>query len=414
MGAEQDMGGVDHKAIWAGHRVIIHLDMDAFFAAVEQMINPELRGRPVIVGGTPDSRGVVSTCSYEARNYGVHSAMPMKRAYELCPDAVFIDTSGGKYSFMSVEVVNILKQFTPYVESVSIDEAFMDISGVWKRYGSPKKTAESIKEKIKEKLCLTASVGIAPNRLVAKMASGSNKPDGLVIIQPHEVQQFLWVQPVEHLWGVGPKSTEALNKQGIKTIGELAKAPESKLRKMFGVLGPGLIKMARGEGVEDVRESHIDYDAKSMGHEHTFHRDTDDEDRVTGLLLYLCDKVSRRLRCSGCEARTVTLKVRKSNFKLLTRAMTLKNYIDDERAIFINAKKLLLKNRFLDRPIRLIGVSVSNLRKKESLYYDDLLERSNSENRRKELDKLLDRLRDRHGEESIFFAGTRLNRFDYP
>jgi DNA polymerase-4 len=290
----------------------------------------------------------------------------------------------------------------------------MDITAVWRRYGSPGKTAEAIKERIKEKLGLTASVGLAPNRFVAKMASSSNKPDGLVIIQPHEVQQFLWVQPVEHLWGVGPKSTEALNKQGIKTIGELAKTPESKLKKMFGILGPGLVRMARGEGAQDVRESHIDYDAKSMGHEHTFHRDTNDEGRVTGLLLYLCDKVSRRLRCSGCEARTITLKVRKSNFKLLTRAMSLKSYIDDERAIYVIAKKLLIKNRFLDQPIRLIGVSVSNLREKSTPYYDDLFERSNSENRRKELDKLLDELRDIHGEESIFFAGTQMGRFDYP
>jgi len=261
MGFKQDMGGVDHNSIWEGHKVIIHLDMDAFFAAIEQMINPDLRGRPVIVGGTPDSRGVVSTCSYEARNYGVHSAMPMKRAYELCPDAVFIDTSGGKYSYMSVEVMNILKDFTPNVEAVSIDEAFMDITSVWRRYGSPRKAAEAIKREIKEKLGLTASIGVAPNRLAAKMASSSNKPDGLVIIQPHEVQQFLWVQPVEHLWGVGPKSTEALNNQGIRTIGDLAKASDTKLKNMFGILGPGLIRMARGEGPDDVRESHIDYHA---------------------------------------------------------------------------------------------------------------------------------------------------------
>jgi DNA polymerase-4 len=414
MGAEQDMGGVDHKAIWEGHKVIIHLDMDAFFAAIEQLINPELRGRPVIVGGTPDSRGVVSTCSYEARNYGVHSAMPMKRAYELCPNAVFIDVSGGKYSYMSVEVVKILREFSPYVESVSIDEAFMNITAIWRRYGSPRKAAGAIKAKIKEKLGLTASVGVAPNRFVAKMASSSNKPDGLVVIQPREVQQFLWVQPVEHLWGVGPKSTEAMNKQGIKTIGDLAKAPEGKLKKMFGILGPGLVRMAKGDGADDVRESHIDYDAKSMGHEHTFHRDTKDFDRVTGLLLYLCDKVSRRLRVSHSEARTVTLKVRISNFKLLTRAMSLKNYIDDEKAIYTIAKKLLMKNRFLDNPIRLIGVSVSNLREKESVLYDDLLEKCKSQNQRIELDKLLDNLRDIHGEDSVFFAGTQLNRFDYP
>ena len=408
------MGGVDHKTIWEGHKVIIHLDMDAFFAAIEQMINPELRGKPVIVGGTPDSRGVVSTCSYEARNYGVHSAMPMRRAFELCPDAVFIDTSGGKYSYMSVEVEKILREFSPYVEPVSIDESFMDITGIWKKYGSPRKTAEAIKKAIRDKLGLTASVGVAPNRFIAKMASASNKPDGLVVIQPHEVQQFLWVQPVEHLWGVGPKSSEALKKQGINTIGELANASEAKLKKMFGIMGPGLVKMANGEGPSDVRESYIEYEAKSIGHEHTFHRDTNDVDRVTGLLLYLCDKVSRRLRNSGCEARTVTLKVRKSNFKRLTRAITLNEYIDDERAIFTAAKNLLHKNRFLDKPIRLIGVSVSHLRKKESVFYDDLLVRSNSPNRRKNLDDILDTLRDIHGEDSIFFAGTQLHRFDYP
>ncbi len=408
------MGGIGESSAWEGSKVIIHLDMDAFFAAVEQMINPDLKGKPVIIGGNANSRGVVSTCSYEARNYGVHSAMPMKRAYELCPHAVFIDTSGGKYSYMSVEIIKILKDFAPYVEAVSIDEAFMDITSVWKRYGSPRKTAEAIKARIKEKLGLTASVGIAPNRQVAKIASSSNKPDGLVEIKPGQVQQFLWVQPVNHLWGAGPKTTEALNKQGIKTIGELAKASEKDLKNMFGIMGPGLIKMANGEGPDEVRESHIDYDAKSMGHEHTLHRDTKDYDRITGLLLYLSDKVSRRLRIAGYEAKTITLKVRKSDFKRVSRALTLHNYFDDEKAIYQSAKILLIKNQFLKKPIRLIGVSVSRLRKKEMCLYDDLLKNYGSKNRRKEVDKLLDKLRDRHGEESIFFAGTQLNRTEYP
>lgn len=408
------MGGIDESSAWEGSKVIIHLDMDAFFAAVEQMINPDLKGKPVIIGGNADSRGVVSTCSYEARNYGVHSAMPMKRAHELCPNAVFIDTSGGKYSYMSVEIIKILKDFSPNVEAVSIDEAFMDITGIWKRYGSPSKTAEAIKARIKKKLGLTASVGIAPNRQIAKIASSSNKPNGLVEIKPGEIRQFLWVRPVDHLWGVGPKATEALNKQGIKTIGELAKASDKKLKNMFGIMGPGLIKMAQGEGPDEVRESHVDYNAKSIGHEHTFHRDTKDHDRVTGLLLYLSDKVSRRLRISGCEAKTITLKVRKSDFKLATRASTLHNYFDDERAIYQSAKNLLVKNQFLRKPIRLIGVSVSRLRNKEIRLYDDLLNNYGSENRRKEIDKLLDKLRDKHGEESIFFAGTQLNRTEYP
>jgi len=406
MGAEQNMGGVNDIALWSGHKVIIHLDMDAFFAAVEQKVNPALRGKPVIVGGPADSRGVVSTCSYEARNYGVHSAMPMKRAHELCPDAIHIDTSGGKYSYMSVEILKILKDHTPFVEAVSIDEAFLDITGIYKRYGGPAKTGLHIKEEIKEKLGLTASVGIAPNRSVAKMASASDKPDGLVVIKPDEVQQFLWVQPVGHLWGVGPKSVEALNKIGIVTIGDLAQTSEDKMKNMFGIMGPGLVKMAQGEGVTEVRAAHISHEARSMGHEHTFSKDTNNHDRVMGLLLYLSDRLSRRLRQSGCEAKTVTLKVRKSNFKLVTRAITLNNYFDTEKVIFLSAKTLLTNNRFLDYPIRLLGVNVSKLRPKSEPDYDDLLAGYQPNVKDSKLDDLLDRLRDKHGEESIFFAGS--------
>lgn len=191
------------KLGWGAHYVIMHLDMDAFFAAIEQTIHPNLRGKPVIVGGDPNSRGVVSTCSYEARNYGVHSAMPMKEAHRLCPDAVYINTSGDKYSYMSTEVVNIMRRFSPNVEPVSIDEAFLDISAIYERYGGIEATAKAIKQEIKDELNLTCSVGIGPNRSVAKIASGSNKPDGLVIIPPNDVKQFLWGRPVDHLWGVG-------------------------------------------------------------------------------------------------------------------------------------------------------------------------------------------------------------------
>jgi DNA polymerase-4 len=402
------MGGIDEISPCDGHKVIIHLDMDAFFAAVEQKVNPALKGKPVIIGGPADSRGVVSTCSYEARNYGVHSAMPMKRAHELCPDAIHIDTSGGKYSYISVEILKILKNHTPFVEAVSIDEAFLDITSIHKRFGGPSKTALNIKKAIKDKLGLTASVGIAPNRSVAKIASSSNKPDGLVEIKPKEVQQFLWGQPVGHIWGVGPKSVEALNKADIFTIGDLAKTPENKIKTMFGIMGPGLVKMAKGGGDENVRESHISYDAKSMGHEHTFDKDSNDPDRVIGLLLYLSDRVSRRLRQSGCEARTVTLKIRKSNFKFVTRASTLSNYFDTEKTIFLTAKKLILKHRFLDQPIRLLGVNVSKLRPKKNPEFDDLLIEYKPEQKNKKLDELLDKLRDKHGEESIFFAGSKV------
>ena len=226
------------NARWGKGKVIMHLDMDAFFAAIEQTIHPALRGKPVIVGGAPDSRGVVSTCSYEARNYGIHSAMPMKEAYRLCPEGIYIDISGDKYSYISYEVINILKKYSNAVEPVSIDESFVDITAVHERYGGPRGIALAIKRDIKNNINLTASIGIAPNRFIAKMASSFNKPDGLTVIYPVEVRQFLWVQPVDHLWGVGPKSTAILQKLGIITIGDLAKESEAKLKKIFGIMGP--------------------------------------------------------------------------------------------------------------------------------------------------------------------------------
>ncbi len=368
---------------------------------------PALKGKPVIVGGSPDSRGVVSTCSYEARNYGVHSAMPTRQAQKLCPQGIFISTSGDKYSYMSVKVLDIMSRYSPNVEPVSIDEAFADLTGVHERYGGFEKVARLIKNDIKAELGLTASIGIAPNRFVAKMGSSCNKPDGLVIVAPDEVRQFLWNRPIDHLWGVGPKSAEALRKKGIQTIGDLAKTPEVKLKAMFGIMGPGLVRMANGEGDDDIRASHLEPDTKSMGHEHTFDRDTNDSKRVLGLLLYLSDKTSRRLRSYGYEGRTITLKVRKSDFKLLTRANTLSVYIDTEREIFRVARKLLADNRFLDQPIRLIGVNVSHLRKREEESFDEFLIDYDPLKKSRKIDLVLDSLRDKHGEESIFFAATK-------
>lgn len=393
---------------WGKSRVIIHLDMDAFFAAVEQTIHPALRGKPVIVGGKPDSRGVVSTCSYEARNYGVHSAMPMKEAYRLCPEGIYIDTSGDKYSYISYEVVNILKKYSDAVEPVSIDESFVDITKVHDRYGGPREIALAIKRDIKENFNLTASIGIAPNRFVAKMASSFNKPDGLVVIYPSEVKQFLWVQPIEHLWGVGPKSAAVLKKFGIVTIGDLAKESEAKLKKMFGIMGPALVKMANGEGCDEVSLSHLESFTKSMGHEHTFAMDTNDPRVVLGFLLYQSDKVSRRLRVFGYVGRTITLKVRRSDFTRLTRANSLTVYVDSEQEIYKTARKLLLDNRFLDRPIRLIGVGVSNLKKKTEERNDDLFVDYDFLKKSRRVNQVIDKLRDQHGEESIFYAGTKV------
>jgi DNA polymerase-4 len=334
--------------------------------------------------------------------------MPMKEAYRLCPDAIYVNTSGEKYTYMSAQVVTIMKRFSPSVEPVSIDEAFCDITAVHERYGGPEKTAIAIKKEIKDEINLTCSIGIGPNRSVAKIASGSNKPDGLVIVPHDSVKQFLWVRPVDHIWGIGKKSAEALGKIGIKTIGDLAQTPEKTLKTMFGIMGPGLVRMANGEGETDVRASHLEYEAKSMGHEHTFDKDTNDPKKIMGLLLYLSDRVSRRLRQSGCVGRTITLKVRKSDFKLLTRALSLNVYIDTEKEIFKAARKLLIDNRFLEQPIRLIGVNISHLKKNENELLDDFLIDYDPLKKRRQLDRVLDSLRNKHGEEAIFFAASQV------
>jgi DNA polymerase-4 len=401
--------------IWQNHKVIMHIDMDAFFAAIEQKICPALQGRPVIVGGTPESRGVVSTCSYEARNYGVHSAMPMKKAYQLCPDGVFVDTSGDKYSYMSVMVLEILQRYSMLVEPVSIDESFLDITAVHQRYGGPAKIAMAIKNDIKAKIGLTASIGIAPNKLIAKMASSSQKPDGLVIIPPDEVKQFLWCQPVQHLWGVGPKSAAALNSEGIQTIGDLAQSSKPKLKKMFGILGEALVGMANGDGDSDVRSVFNMRDAKSVGHEHTFHRDTNDIDTIMALLLYLSDKVSRRLRLHGYEGKTIRLKIRKSDFTLLTRAHSLTVFTDTEKDIFKYAREMFFANEFQKKPIRLLGVSMGNVRLKSETDFDDFLIDYSPQKSSRRIDKVMDSLREKHGESVITFARTSLFKdFDSP
>jgi DNA polymerase-4 len=397
-----------NESIWHNHRVIMHLDMDAFFAAIEQTIQPGLKGKPVIVGGKPESRGVVSTCSYEARNYGVHSAMPMKEAVRLCPDAVFIDTSGDKYSYMSMQVISILNQYTPAVEPVSIDESFADITGIFERHRGIENLIGNIKRDIRDATGLTASVGVAPNRFVAKMASSLNKPDGLTIIEPLQVKPFLWGMPVEHLWGVGPKAADSLRKKGINTIGALANTPEVNIKAMFGIMGKALHRMANGDGGVEVRLSHEKSDTKSMGHEHTFAHDTNDSKIILGLLLYLSDRVSRRLRQSEYVGKTVTLKLRRSDFQRITRAVSLNRYIDNEQEIYRISRKILLDNYFLEKPIRLIGVGISNLKKRTDDNQELNLIDYDPIRKREELDKVLDDLRDKHGEESIFFAGEQI------
>jgi len=387
-------------------RIIMHIDMDAFFAAVEQAHDPRLRGKPVIIGGSPERRGVVSTCSYEARKYGVHSAMSSARAVQLCPNGIFVRTTSKKINHISMAIMKLLSNFSPQVEPFSVDEAFMDITSTAARYGGPAQLAKEVKRKIWEDQKLTASVGIAAIRFVAKMASGVNKPDGLTIIKPGTEKEFLWPQPIRNLWGVGPKSEEAFVKIGIRTIEDLARFPKHRLKKYFGIVGDSLRDMANGIGGDEIHPTYIESEDKSMGHEHTFDIDVIDPNRIWGMLLYLSEKVSRRLRKAGYKGRTITLKVKYSDLKLITRARTICEPTDSDAKIYQNAKFLLEKNRFIERPIRLIGVSVSKLAKSVIDIQPDLLSRP--DDKLKDVIRVMDILRDRYGERSISRAGAQL------
>ena len=304
-------------------RVIIHVDMDAFFASVEQRDAPHLKGKPVVVGADPkggQGRGVVSTCSYEARRFGIHSAMPISLAYQRCPQAVFLPGNFKKYREVSEEIFNILYNFTPHIEPVSIDEAFLDITGSFHFYETPFKTALAIKDQIKKKVQLTASIGIAPVKMVAKIASDYAKPDGLLEVKEEDVLNFLWPLTINKLWGVGPKTQEMLNKIGIKTIGELAHQSPEVLYERFGEHGLHLYDLANGL---DPREVIGDDEIKSVSHEHTFETDTDNREEIYKIILELSEKLSRRLRKLELKAKTLTFKIRLKGFKTYTRALTL-------------------------------------------------------------------------------------------
>ena len=377
--------------------VIAHMDMDAFFAAVEQRDRPELRGRPVVVGADPKGgrgRGVVSTCSYEARRYGIHSAMPISQAFKRCPLAVYLPVDGKKYKRVSEEVFAILETFTPDIEPVSIDEAFLDLSGVWHLHGSPHVAALKIKTAIKTRLDLTASIGVAPVKMLAKIASDFCKPDGLLEILPEKVFDFLWPLPVERLWGVGPKAKQALNGLGVKTVGQLAALDREFLYGRFGEQGLHLWDLANGR---DPRAVQTDEDTKSVSHEYTFDVDTVDHSDINRTLLFLCEKVSRRLRKEGLKGKTISVKVRFTGFKTYTRAHTVSertNYVD---TLYREAQGLVAE--FLRRkiPIRLIGVKVSNF---ADPYVQDSLFTSRTD-KKEQVHQAVDLIKDRFGENAI-------------
>jgi DNA polymerase-4 len=345
-------------------RTILHVDLDAFFAAVEQRDRPELRGRPVIVGGGgPNQRGVVSAASYEARKFGVHSAMPLRTAGRLCPQGVFLPVDGRRYQQASREVMAIMRRFTPLVQPISIDEAFLDVTASRALFGDGPEIAHKIKDAIRDEVRLTASVGVAATKLVAKVASDLHKPDGLVVVPPGDEAAFLAPLPISRLWGVGEKTAAALLDFGVRTIGDLAALDPGVLERRFGKHGAALVGRAHGSDPDPVATGEP---AKSIGHEHTFDVDTSDREVIERTLLGMADGVAWRLRASGIKAVTITLKLRDSTFTTFTRQTSLETAADLTEEIYEAALALLRKELHGQR-IRLVGVTASNFRDRDQL-----------------------------------------------
>ena len=351
----------------------IHVDMDAFYASVEVRDNPALAGRPVVVGGSARARGVVAAASYAARKYGIHSAMPMIRAQRLCPELVVLPVRMDRYIAVSREIHDIFSRYTPFVESLALDEAFLEASGSERLFGSSEEIARNIKNAIRDELGLVASVGVAPTKFLAKIASDINKPDGFVVIEPRQVRAFLDPLPVSRIWGAGKVTQAGLEKLGIRTIGQLRRQPPELLRDRFGKQGQHMWELAHNK---DPREVVPDRKVKSISNETTFAEDIGDLALLESWLAQLAEQVAWRLRRGGLFANVIQLKLRFADFSTVTRSCTLAGPEQSTRVILESAKKLLLeripRNRF---PVRLIGVGVHSLTteagKQASLFSDD-------------------------------------------
>jgi DNA polymerase IV len=379
---------------------ILHVDMDAFFVSVELLERPELRGKPVVVGGGPDQRGVVSAASYEARKYGIHSAMPLRTAGRLCPHAVFLDGHHEKYSQWSDRVASILAKFSPIVEMVSVDEAYLDLSGTERLYGPPFAAADQLLRSVTKQTNLPCSGGLAATRLVAKVASDQAKPRGLVWVTPGMEARFLAPLPIRKIPGIGEVTERALRALGIETVDQLATHEQEKLEKVFGQWGTALYRKARGG---DAYEFLIDAEPKSISHNHTFGEDTSDVAAMETMLSYLSQKACKRLREAGLFARTLTLTIRYAGFQTYTRSKTVEDPVNldaDIHAIFLG---LFRAHRDPRRKVRLLGTALSGLC--HGAKQLDLLEAD----RREKLDRLTkaaDGIRDKFGFGSVQFGGS--------
>ena len=384
---------------------ILHVDMDAFYASVEVREQPALAGRPVIVGGSAEGRGDVAAASYEARRFGVHSAMPMVRALRLCPDAVRLPVRMDLYQEISQQIRDIFARYTPEIEPLSLDEAFLDVTASEKLFGSPLKIAQQIKQTIQNELGLIASVGVAPNKFLAKIASDLEKPDGLVMVEAEAVQDFLDPLPISRLWGVGKVTAGQFERLGIKTIGQLRRRTPEFLEFEFGKFGNHLWELAHGR---DPRPVVSDHRAKSLSSEHTFAEDIRDAAILRAWLIDLCEQVGFRVRQHGFYGRTVQIKLRFADFRTITRAQTLDKPSQSTADISHTALELLSRARPDQSAVRLLGVGVSGLDQSTTgtAQQGDLFAEGNdSSQRQQQLDELTDAINTRFGKQQLRRGG---------
>ena len=373
-------------------RTIIHADLDAFYASVEVLDDPSLRGKPVIVGGRPDERGVVSAASYEARRYGVQSAMPLRTAARRCPNGVFLPGRPERYRELSERVMSVFSDFTPLVEPISLDEAFLDVTASRAVHGDGPAIAKSIKRRVLDEVGLVVSVGVATNKLCAKIASDLRKPDALVVVPSGEEAAFLAPLPIRRLWGVGPQAQAALAEYGVVTIGQLAALPRGTLSRRFGRHGDDLGSRARGIDPSPVEPMHA---PKSIGHEHTFGHDTADMGRLEVTMLDLAESVASRLRRHRLVARAVQLKLRYEGFETLTRQGRLPDATHEADALYHATLALLRRTLVAGRGVRLIGLTAISLTDAQQLTLFDGGDRTDR------LTRSIDVVRERFGDGAI-------------
>jgi DNA polymerase-4 len=388
--------------------MILHCDMDAFYASVEERERPELVGKPVIVGGTPEKRGVVSAANYVARKYGVHSAMPAATARRLCPHGVYLPPRISYYAEVSRQIREIFERFTPLVEPLSLDEAFLDVDGSEGLFGSAAEIGQKIKQTVHQETRLVVSVGVAPNKFLAKIASDFKKPDGFFVVEPGEVQAFLDPLPVERLWGVGKQSSKVFQQLGIRTIGQLRQWPIETLTSRFGSQGEHLWQLAHGIDDEPVVPER---EAKSISHETTFEQDIDDLDVLRAWLVDLTEQVGWRLRRHGLKSRVVHLKVRFADFSLITRSQTLPEPTDITHELWQTADDMLCQRLPTDHlPVRLIGMGVSGFDNPglvQGLLFDQ-----DERKKQSDLDVATDQIREKFGTGALRRAASLPNRGD--